>query len=432
VTLGEKIRVARLEQKLTQEQLAGTDLTKSYISEIERGHRSPRLITLKALARRLNKPLSHFLDGVPEDREVEAFLRLGLVRLRAGMAGSACAPLERALELAVQQGDEVLQARVELALAAVDHELGHIQRAQRRVDRCFRVLARAGETASLVAAHSCLGRIKLASGDPDSALWAFQAAIQLAGQQPDDPILLSSLYLDLGIAQRTLGNGAAAREAFLLGLEVARSMRDQAQVAARNLELADVAAGAGRFGQTFEHAGRAQGVYETLAHQRRLAKIHEYLGELAVEEGAYAQAERHYWCGLDLHGASGGFSGAGHALSGLALVLLARDSPDAAQMIGEAALALLAGEADRGARAHAFMVLGTIHHRQGRARQARAAFQEALALFVALNREGDARRVRQELALLALDSGDMAEARRCLEGSRLAPKAFADASQALP
>ena len=87
-------------------------------------------------------------------------------------------------------------------------------------------------------------------------------------------------------------------------------------------------------------------------------------------------------------------------------------------MIGEAALALLAGEADRGARAHAFMVLGTIHHRQGRARQARAAFQEALALFVALNREGDARRVRQELALLALDSGDMAEARRCLEGSR--------------
>ncbi|HEX9246103.1 MAG TPA: tetratricopeptide repeat protein, partial [bacterium] len=76
------------------------------------------------------------------------------------------------------------------------------------------------------------------------------------------------------------------------------------------------------------------------------------------------------------------------ALSGLALVLLARDSPDAAQMIGEAALALLAGEADRGARAHAFMVLGTIHHRRGRARQAKAAFQEGLALFVALNVRG--------------------------------------------
>jgi len=423
VTLGEKIRVARLEQKLTQEQLAGTDLTKSYISEIERGHRTPRLITLKALARRLNRPLSHFLDGVPEDREVEAFLRLGLVRLQAEMAGSAGAPLEKALELAVQQGDEVLQARVELALAVVDQELGHVQRAQRRLDRCLRVLARAGETASLVAAHRCLGRIRLASGDPDSALWAFQAAIQLAGQQPDDPILLSGLYLDLGIAQRTLGHGAAARDAFLQGLEVARSVRDRDRVAARHLELADAAAGEGRFGQALEHAGRAQGIYETLAHQRRLAKMHEYLGELAAEEGAHAQAERHYWCSLDLHGASAGLSGPAHALSGLALILLERASPDAAQMMCEAALALLAGEADRGARAHAFMVLGTINHRQGRGRQAKAAFQEGLALFVALNREGDARRARQTLALLALEDGDTAEARRYVEGLRETPTA---------
>ena len=89
-------------------------------------------------------------------------------------------------------------------------------------------------------------------------------------------------------------------------------------------------------------------------------------------------------------------------------------------MIGEAALALLAGEADRGARAHAFMVLG-IHHRRGRARQAKAAFQEGLALFVALNREGDARRARQELALLALEDGDTAEARRYVEGLRETP-----------
>ena len=53
MTLGQKIRIARLEQRLTQEQLAGSDLTKSYISEVERGRRIPRLLTLKVLARRL-------------------------------------------------------------------------------------------------------------------------------------------------------------------------------------------------------------------------------------------------------------------------------------------------------------------------------------------------------------------------------------------
>ena len=39
-------------------------LTKSYVSELERGTRTPRVTTLRVLARRLNRPLSYFLDGV--------------------------------------------------------------------------------------------------------------------------------------------------------------------------------------------------------------------------------------------------------------------------------------------------------------------------------------------------------------------------------
>ena len=69
MTLGEKIRKARLERRLTQEQLAGSEFTKSYISELERGRRHPRLSTLKMLARRLDLPISYFREGIPEDRE---------------------------------------------------------------------------------------------------------------------------------------------------------------------------------------------------------------------------------------------------------------------------------------------------------------------------------------------------------------------------
>jgi transcriptional regulator with XRE-family HTH domain len=42
--------------------LCAYDLTKSYISEVERGRRTPRLMTLKVLARRLRKPLA-WLSG---------------------------------------------------------------------------------------------------------------------------------------------------------------------------------------------------------------------------------------------------------------------------------------------------------------------------------------------------------------------------------
>lgn len=422
VTLGQKIRVARLEQKLTQEQLAGSDLTKSYISELERGRRNPRLITLKALARRLNRPLSYFQDGIPEDREAEAFLHLGMARVQAEMGKSARPSLERAQDLAAQQGDEILQARIELALAMVDQQLGHFPRAQRRLDRCLRVLGHAGDIPSLVAAHECLGQTKLRSGDAASALWAFRAAIQLAGQLPHDPIAEVKLNLELGVAHKVLGDSRAARDAFLQGLDAAATFRDQGGVATWHLGLADSSAAEGRFEQAFEHAGVAQAVYETLAYRRRLSEIHQHLGEIAREEGNFDEAEHHYYCCIGLNDGPANVCGAAHTLSSIALVLLERGCPDLALTMCEAALNLLTGETDRGARARTLMILGSIHHRQGRRSQAKAAFQEGLTLSMELKREEDIRLARQELALLAIEAADLAEARQYLEGLREMPR----------
>lgn len=288
------MRIARIEERLTQEQLAGNDLTKSYISEIERGHRTPRLITLKVLARRLNRPLSYFLDGAFEDREAEAHLQLGLAHSLAGSAQTATALLEKALDLAVNQGGEILQARIELALAIVDQQLGSLQKAQRRLDRCLRVLIRSGDAALLATTHCCLGFVKLDSGDPGSALWAFQAALQLSDNGGHDPMLRTRLHLGMGIAHRRLGNAQAARESLGLGLAVADPFRDPYRVASRYLEIADSAAEAGRFEQAFEHLRKAMAIHETLAHKLKLAEIRERLGELEGEQGNWEAAECHY------------------------------------------------------------------------------------------------------------------------------------------
>ncbi len=51
--------------------------------------RQPRRTTLKALARRLHKRLSYFLEGAAEDCEAEVYLQLGLARLR-GQEDQSC------------------------------------------------------------------------------------------------------------------------------------------------------------------------------------------------------------------------------------------------------------------------------------------------------------------------------------------------------
>jgi len=374
----------------------------------------PRLITLKVLARRLGRPLAHFRDGVPEDREAEAYLRVGLARLQAASAESAIAPLERALDLGVQQGDEVLQARVELALGMVDETLGLLPRAQRRLDRCLRALGRAGDQASLAAAHGCLGRIKLRSGDPASALWAFQAGLEFAERLPQDPALRSRLHFEIGIAHRALGDLRAARASFDAALEALAPVRDHHRVASWHLQLAEAAVEGGRYEQGWEHAGHALAIHEALAQTRRVAEIHDCLGGLDSAEGRWEEAAGHYRWSVVLHGAAANLPGSAQMLARLAEVLLDRASPEAARAMCEVALDLIRGDAGRDGRADALRILGTIYRMAGRHAEAKAALQESLDLLSRSNRKDAARLVRQELIVLALEAGDIDGVRRDL------------------
>jgi len=67
-SLGEKIRARRKELGLTQSQLGGTELTKGFISLVEKGRAKPSLETLLLLAQRLQAPVGYFLEESPPCR----------------------------------------------------------------------------------------------------------------------------------------------------------------------------------------------------------------------------------------------------------------------------------------------------------------------------------------------------------------------------
>ncbi len=60
--LGEKLRSARQEAGLSQRQLCGDIITRNMLSQIEHGTARPSMDTLRALALRLGKPVSFFLE----------------------------------------------------------------------------------------------------------------------------------------------------------------------------------------------------------------------------------------------------------------------------------------------------------------------------------------------------------------------------------
>lgn len=62
MTLGEKIKARRRELKITQSELAGSEITRNMISAIEKDKATPSLATLRYLAKALELPLSYLLS----------------------------------------------------------------------------------------------------------------------------------------------------------------------------------------------------------------------------------------------------------------------------------------------------------------------------------------------------------------------------------
>ncbi|MHB8064528.1 MAG: helix-turn-helix domain-containing protein, partial [Ruminiclostridium sp.] len=68
ITVGEKIKSLRKELKMTQTYLAGEELTKSMLSQIENNQSNPSLKTLKYIADRLNRPITYFLEETSDHK----------------------------------------------------------------------------------------------------------------------------------------------------------------------------------------------------------------------------------------------------------------------------------------------------------------------------------------------------------------------------
>ena len=61
--LGQAIKAARLNEKISQEELAAkVNVDRTYISLLERGMRNPSVLTVITISRALNTNLFRFLD----------------------------------------------------------------------------------------------------------------------------------------------------------------------------------------------------------------------------------------------------------------------------------------------------------------------------------------------------------------------------------
>ncbi len=120
MTLGEKLKEARLAAGLSQRQLCGEKITRNMLSQIENGTARPSMDTLQYLADRLEKPVGYFLEEngklaqcrmAYENRDWASVVELAGEEVGEAALMKACAQLELAEQM-LADGRELYALRL--------------------------------------------------------------------------------------------------------------------------------------------------------------------------------------------------------------------------------------------------------------------------------------------------------------------------------
>lgn len=188
MTLGEKLRQARVAAGLSQRQLCGQHMTRNQLSMLENNHAMPSLETLYYLAGQLGKPVSYFLEG-EQSRLLES------AAFNWNEPEAALAVLATYMPDGTVSDDVIslLQAMASLAAARQAIEAGQIPYAAR-------LLSRAAEQKS-----------RFTQPDLAGAIAATQASLDGAGEEnallaylTPGLLALARVYLTQGKAEASL------------------------------------------------------------------------------------------------------------------------------------------------------------------------------------------------------------------------------------
>ncbi len=211
---GRKIRLLRLELRLSQSDLAGSDMTRAFISQLETGRALPSIRTLSVIANRLGRPLSYFLDDTDYMTMGTTELENSLQSYDKGQYCDATQSAKRAISALVSSEDPSLlfQARMALAKSTI---------AERAYEQAWDHLYDALESAVLSNNHSdigttfyWLGCCAYLSEEFPLAKRHFTRAMQRMGVRKNDLCLyfLSKLYF--GSSCLRLGDLSAALKSY--------------------------------------------------------------------------------------------------------------------------------------------------------------------------------------------------------------------------
>lgn len=417
-SLGARLREARLERGMSQAQLAGEELTKGFISQLESGAVRPSIRSLQVIASRLGKSLDYFLGDEPLSVQKRAeFFQLAAQAAseRADWQELARIAQEaQSLELEPHQRAHFLRWQAQARLGAGDSEgaFAAVDEALRATDVSRDPGGYAWVLLVQGVAYANIGQLLPASQTFERALTAVNEHEVL------DARLRTRLLMNLATTYRRLNRTTKAVQLYESALGLANRSSDIRAVAQALMGVAVGLYDSGELDGAIAHYRRALELFRRVADQHFELSVLHSLAAVRYQQGEVEQAAEYARQCHERAIAVGDEHMAAVAQVELARVALAGGDHERAIAAAAAAEAVLARAGDAKQRASALRTIGAAEHATRRHDDADRHYQQAIELAQSIQMYPDVSEFSAEYAQKLRERGEYERAFQYLELAR--------------
>ena len=419
VTLGERVRAARRELGMSQAQLAGDELTKGFISQVEAGLVRPSLRSLQVIALRLGRSLDYFIG----DESLAGAKRRVFHRLAAQAAAERrdwpAVRHEAMAALAQPSTQGAERATLLRYLATADTAEGKREQAFERLAEAMTLVDAQSDATELAHLLHARGVLYVEHGQLAAGAESLEAARDLMEQREiTDPRLRARTLVHLGTVYRRLHRTAKALATYELALAVASRSSELRLAAQSHMGVAVALYDAGELDAAIANYQRALGLFERVSDTAVELSVMQSLATVQFEHGDMTAA-RETVDRCTERAALAGDVRVGAIVDVLrARITLEEGDAENALHLAESAAARLAELGDDRQQADALRVAAAAEHARCNYAASDSAYRKAIELLASIEDHPDLSTLAAEYAQKLRARGDLESAFAYLELAR--------------
>ena len=407
--LGRRIRQARQELGLSLAAVAGSDFSRAFLNQVELGRAQPSTQNLRIIARRLQRPIDYFLE---EPGDSAAALELALAEAEMSLLHGEGSRAESLVTRILARTIPIeLRTRAQLTLAVALMKQGRAQDARPVLEEAIVAAQRANWHQLLVELYDRLGSVHYLLRRPHAAgQWFDQALERYESSGVADPVLKARVLGHRANLHYVAGQPIEAIAAYESAIAAAAQILDMPALAGIYEGLALSFQQTGQYARALSYAQKGLRIFETLRDVRMTGQLRLNMGDMLLQQGRVAEAERLFSDGAEHLQRIGDRELVPHLVAGMAESALEASQVERASELIEEAIDLSTRSSDPLATVAVHRVAGRVAHVGGRRDSAHRHFERALEVALTMDNPDLRARVTYDFARVLEAEGDSAQA----------------------